>query len=150
MRSPPHQWFHARAPVPLTGREPIMGRLATRLHHRGRGWGWVVLAGPRGAGISRILDEAQRLLEKQGGPPSLRVGLAPAGAPPLEAIRRAVGAVFADASAEDIAHALGAIFPADARQAERLTIWILDGEVLGARPPTAAVVRRTLRALGPG
>ena len=59
--------------MPLTGREPLLGRLRQRLGTRAPANGFLFLAGPAGAGISRLLDEAAQLLSADGGPRPLQV-----------------------------------------------------------------------------
>ena len=149
MRSSARPFFHASAAVPLTGREPIVGRLRGRLEHRGRGWGQVVLQGPRAAGISRLLDECERLLAAAEERPFLRVRPTAVGAPPLEGLRRAFLAALPRLPRDELRASLEAVLGRRA-PLDRLLVWVLDGPTVGALAPESEPVRDLLRALVPG
>ncbi len=149
MPAAPRPFFHVRSPVPLTGREPIMGRLRGRLQHLGRGWGQVILTGPREAGTSRLLDECERLLGTWQGRPMLRVRPAYAGAAPLEPLRQAFLACFARSRRDEVRAALASAVSAR-KESDRLLAWILDGPLVGIEAPDGDIVGALLRALQPG
>jgi hypothetical protein len=137
-----------RAAVPLTGREPVLGRLRNRLRHRGPGWGWVTLSGPSGSGVSRLIQEVASLLAEDGAPPPLKVGPVPADAPPLEGLRRAFAGALGGASVEACARALRAVLPTGRADPEALARWVAGGPTIEeASRPSAAVARVLLEAL---
>ncbi len=150
MRTPARPWFHARVVVPLTGREPLLGRLATRLTGLGPGWGQVRLVGPRGAGATRILVEALRnQFPPAGVAGPLFVGLAPADAPPLEPLRRALERRLAATTRQEARVRLEDALDHDVPLSGRALRWIYDGPGAGAVAPEPDLVHRLLRGLVP-
>jgi tetratricopeptide (TPR) repeat protein len=138
-------WFEHRAVVPLTGREPLLGQLRQRLANRELGWGWISLRGEAGAGITRLLQEAEALAIADGAALVLRVrpvgGRAVA---PMEPLRRALAACFPRlASPQRLERALQACFPAGADEVSALAAWLVGGEgaVQMARPSPGHVRR---------
>jgi len=149
-RSQDPEWYEYRFKVPLTGREPLLGRLKARLRHKGPGWGWVTLAGPSGAGVSRVLDEVGAMARETGGPPLLR--LQPAGDVrlPMAALWRTLRRVFPEPAGPGLERALRSVHAGPGDEIRVLAAW------LGARAPqrdthtiSCALVRRFLEHVVP-
>ncbi len=139
------EWFEHRAVTPLTGREPLLGRLRRRLSHRDPGWGWVSLRGPAGSGVTRLIDEAEVLAREDGAAFVLRlhpVGTGPT--PPMEPLRRALARAFESSrTPQAVERALRACFPEGIDEIGALTSWLVGGEgaVEMARPSPTHVRR---------
>ena len=118
-------WFEHRHAVPLTGREPVLGRLTT--HLRKRGLGWLTVSGPAGSGVSRLLQEAERLLVQRGGPAPLWVHPVRDARDPLEALRRAVRLRLPGEGVLALQRAVDSVLPTDLHQ-RRVLAWWLAGE----------------------
>ncbi|MEZ6007385.1 MAG: hypothetical protein R3F05_06400 [Planctomycetota bacterium] len=143
-------WFEHRAVSPLTGREPLLGRLRQRLASREPGWGWITLRGPSGAGVTRLVDEAEAVARSEGAPFVLR--LHPVGTsstPPMEPLRRALARAFAlQSNPQRLERALRSCFPEGTDEVGALSAWLVGGEgaVQMARP-SAEHVRRFVNHL---
>ena len=122
------EWFEHRSVVPLTGREPVLGQLRNRLRTRGPGWGWVTLHGPRGAGVTRLLDEAEAMLIAEGAPRPVRVRPRLDEGPPLSALRLALVPLFPGKNTRSLERALRTAYPASVDEVSALTAWLLGGE----------------------
>ncbi|MGE0191320.1 MAG: hypothetical protein AB7T63_04675 [Planctomycetota bacterium] len=138
-------WFEHRAASPLTGREPLLGRLRQRLASREPGWGWITLLGPPGSGVTRLVEEAEAVARSEGTPFVLR--LHPVGtntAPPMEPLRRALARAFAlQSNPQRLERALRSCFPEGTDEVGALSAWLVGGEgsVHMARPSPAHVRR---------
>lgn len=144
-------WDDLWATAPLTGREPILGRLRLRLKHGPRG-GWVGVSGPRGAGVSRVLAEATSPDERQpGAPRPLRITPVRSEAPRFEAVRRALLPWRRQATPEALRAALAPVVPRVGGGAAALLAWLDAGPLAaGACLPPLAVLRAALAALADG
>ena len=141
-------WFEHRHSVPLTGREPVLGRLATRLQKRGPGWGWLTLRGPSGAGVSRLLQEAVRLVGANGAPPPLVVRPVRDSRLPLEPLRRALLTVLPHENPLRSQRAIAAVLPARPDEVRALAAWLGGAGTVGAsRGLDPALVARLLGRL---
>ncbi len=137
--------------VPLTGREPLLGRLRLKLRSR-PGAGWIGLTGPRGAGISRILAEvASMAAEAPGGPAPLWVAPCESGASRAEPLRRALVPWWRRAPDEALEAALAPVVPTGHHGARAFLAWVGAGPLAsGALLPPLSVLSAGLRALAQG
>lgn len=133
-------WYGYRVEVPLTGREPIVGRLRNRLRRRGAGWGWVTLQGPSGAGITRMLREASLLIRGEVGPEPIWIRPCRGAAVPLEPLRRALAPLLGERDGAAGARSLRAMVSAPGAEVDTLATWLLAGST------DPQVVRPTVRA----
>ena len=124
----PH-WYEFAASVPLTGREPLVGRLRSRLRTRGPGWGWITLQGAPGSGVTRMLDEAHALLEERGEPAALRIRPRVDDPTPLAALRHALVPCFPRMTTpQALERTLRLTFSGGPDEVSALTAWLVGGE----------------------
>jgi hypothetical protein len=144
-------WDDFRAAVPLTGREPLLGRLRLKLRCR-PGAGWIGLSGPRGAGISRILRELyDESLAAEGSHAVLWVAPTEPGAARAEPLRRALVPWAARAPLSALEAALAPVVPLGQHGARALLAWVGAGPLAAAAllPPSSVLVA-ALEALAEG
>ncbi len=135
--------------APLTGREPILGRLEARLSSGATG-GWLAVEGPPGAGVSRLLEELAR--ERPAPERALSPWIAPAepGAGRFEALRRLLLPWWRRAGDAALSAALEPVLPPGAG-AGRLLGWLGAGPLAApALSPPAAAVKAAVGALAAG
>ncbi len=143
-------WYGYRAPAPLTGREPVLGRLRNRLRRRGTGWGWVTVTGPWGSGVTRVLQEAALIVAEDNAPPPLWIRPAPEGCEPLEPLRCALRTRLPAQGVPEGARFLRALLHRSSAEIDTLACWLFGG--VGARcdaRPVPAVIRLLLERLVP-
>jgi hypothetical protein len=140
-------WDEFRAAVPLTGREPLLGRLRLKLRCR-PGAGWIGLSGPSGAGVTRVLSEI--LAEAAAGGSTLALWVAPAepGAARGEPLRRALAPWWRGAPDDALEAALAPVLALGAHGARAFLAWVGAGPMAaGALLPPASVLATALEAL---
>ncbi len=137
-------WFEYRHAVPLTGREPLLGRLKTQLRVRQRGAGWITLWGPSGAGISRMLDEADQLIRETGAPRLLRIHPAPDARIPMAPLHELLRRVFPQPAGPALERALRAVHPLARDEILVLAAWLGDRP---SRRGASALDPRLVRSL---
>jgi|GEM_PF-5014312 len=144
-------WDDCHVSVPLTGREPLLGRLRLKLRSR-PGAGWIGLSGPRGAGVSRILEEvAAMAAEAPGGPAPLWVAPCEVGAPRAEPLRRALVPWWSRAPDAALEAALAPVVPTGHHGARAFLAWVGAGPLASAALlPALSVLSAALRALTQG
>jgi tetratricopeptide (TPR) repeat protein len=144
-------WDDLWAAVPLTGREPVLGRLRLRLRH-GPAGGWIGISGPTGAGVSRVLAEAAMLVATEpGARVPLVVAPCPPGSPPYEALRRALLPWWRAGKDETLRAALDPVVPAVGGGARALLEWLGAGPLAAeACVPPYVVLRAAVAALTEG
>ncbi|MFM8979012.1 MAG: hypothetical protein ACKOSS_00895 [Planctomycetia bacterium] len=126
--------------VPLTGREPLLGRLRLRLRTR-PGMGWLGLCAPRGAGVSRLLCEM--LAEaRAAGSPAFAVAPAEAGHARGEPLRRGLAAGLRRTPPAALVEALAPVVPLGQASARALVDWLAAGPLAAAAllPPRSVLV----------
>lgn len=135
--------------VPLTGREPLLGRLRLRLRTR-PGMGWLGLAAPRGAGISRLL--AELLAEaRSAGSAAFLVAPAEAGHARGEPLRRALAAGVRRSPPAALVESLRPVVPLGEAGAQAFVDWLHAGPLAaGALLPPHSVLVSAVEALARG
>ena len=137
------EWYDRGIAVPLTGREPLLGRLKETLNRR-TGGAWITLTGPRGAGITRVLLELAAWVQSCGGGAPLVVHAAGPDDPPLEPLRRALLPLFPAPTFWSLVRSLQAIHPGDRDASVVLAHWLRGDNPAGVQ---ATVDPRLVRRL---
>ncbi|MDJ0522386.1 MAG: AAA family ATPase [Planctomycetota bacterium] len=136
--------------MPLTGREPVLGRLKARLRSRASGWGWITVSGPAGAGVSRLLDEVDHHVRTAGEPPLLRLRPEPDARRPFAPLRRALRSLFPQDAGPSLERAVRLAHAGSADEVRVLAAW-LGGRVRARdrHGVSSGLLRRFLEHLVP-
>jgi hypothetical protein len=141
-------WYDCGDAVPLTGREPELGRIRDFIGRRESAGRWLQIVGPRRAGSSRLLGEIESWLGSDGGPPAICVHPVPGVR--LGAIHRPLRHLLAQDEHWSLRRAIGALMPDDRDARAVLAVWLeAPSRVPDIQPALIAGFLGRIAARGP-